>query len=177
MTHLPPTAEASVPHGSRKVVDTAQYALAGFLGLVGAYVVYDATTLDPGFADQPVEPSTFPYVVGGVLILLAVLFAVATARGDVAEAEDGEDVEIADGSDWRTVGLLGLLLLANLILIDFLGWAITGALLFAGAARILGSHSLIRDLAIGTALSLGTWYGFYVGLNIPIPAGILDGVL
>ena len=30
---------------------------------------------------------------------------------------------------------------------------------------------------IGAALSVGTWYGFYVGLGIPIPAGILDGVL
>ena len=35
----------------------------------------------------------------------------------------------------------------------------------------------MRDIAIGVALSLATFYGFYVGLGIPIPAGILDGVL
>ena len=59
----------------------------------------------------------------------------------------------------------------------FIGWAITGALLFAGAAGVLGSRSHVKDLAIGAALSVGTWYGFYVGLGIPIPAGILDGIL
>ncbi len=42
---------------------------------------------------------------------------------------------------------------------------------------MLGSRTPVRDIAIGVALSVGTWYGFYVGLGIPIPAGILDGVL
>ena len=67
--------------------------------------------------------------------------------------------------------------LANVLLVDTLGWAITGALLFAGCAWALGSRTLLKDVAIGAALSLITWYGFYVGLGLPIPAGILDGVL
>ena len=50
-------------------------------------------------------------------------------------------------------------------------------MLFAGAAWVLGSRHWVRDLAIGVALSVGTFYGFYVGLGIPLPAGILDGVL
>lgn len=164
------------PRG-RKVVDTAQYALAAFLAVVGAYVLYDATTLAPGFADQPVQPYTFPYVIGGGLVLLGVLLAVATWRGDVAAAEEGEDVDLTGGSDTRTVALLALAFVVNIALIDVLGWAITGAFLFVAAARILGSRTLLRDVAIGVALSLATFYGFYVGLGIPIPAGILDGIL
>ena len=81
------------------------------------------------------------------------------------------------GSDWRTVALLAGVFALNVALIDWLGWAITGALLFAGAAAALGSRTHVRDLAIGAALSVGTWYGFYVGLGIPIPPGVLDGVL
>ena len=42
----------------------------------------------------------------------------------------------------------------------------------AAAAELGGT-----DVAIGVALSLATFYGFYVGLGIPIPAGILDGIL
>ncbi|WP_139979310.1 tripartite tricarboxylate transporter TctB family protein [Nocardioides litoris] len=173
-THTPPTAEETRP---ARLVDKAQYGLAAFLVVVGAYTLYDATTLEDGFADQPVQPYAVPYVVGAVLVLLGVLLAVATARGDVAEAEDGEDVDLSAGSDWRTVGLLTAVFVLNILLIDWLGWAITGALLFAGAAGVLGSRSHVRDLAIGAALSVGTWYGFYVGLGIPIPAGVLDGVL
>lgn len=166
---------ATAPAGS--LVDRAQYGLAAFLVAVGGYVVYDATTLTAGFADQPVKPSTFPYVVGAVLVLLGIALAVATARGDRPEAEDGEDVDLSQGTDLRTLGMLVAVLLANLLLIDWLGWAITGALLFAGATYALGSRSIVRNLAIGAALSVGSWYAFYVGLGVPIPAGILDGVL
>ena len=160
-----------------KVVDKAQYVLAGFLAVVGIYVVYDATTLTDGFADQPVQPYAFPYVIGGVLIVLAVLLALATARGDVPQAEEGEDVDLTQPSDWVTVAKLVAVFVANILLVDWLGWAITGAILFVGTAYVLGSRTLIRDVAVGVALSVGTWYGFYSGLGLAIPAGILDGVL
>jgi putative tricarboxylic transport membrane protein len=167
---------AGAPPAGR-LVDRAQYGLAAFLAVVGGYVVYDATTLEDSFVDQPVQPWAMPYVVGGALLVLAVLLAVATARGDRPSAEDGEDVDLAGGTDWRTVAMLGGVFVLNILLIDWLGWAITGALLFAGAAGVLGSRTHVRNLAIGAALSVGTWYGFYVGLGIPIPPGILDGVL
>jgi len=160
-----------------KLVDTAQYGLAAFLAVVGAYIVYDATTLSDGFADQPVQPYAFPYVVGTVLIVLAAMLAIATARGDVPAAEEGEDVDLTQPSDWATVIKLAVVFLANILLVDWLGWAITGAMLFVGTAYVLGSRTLIRDVAVGVALSVGTWYGFYSGLGLAIPAGILDGIL
>ena len=163
--------------GRGRVVDTAQYGLAAFLLVVGVVVLVDATGLEKGFADQPVQPYTLGYVIGTVLVLLSVLLAVATYRGDVAEAEGGEDVDLAQGSDWATVAKLGAVFVVVVATISWLGWAIVGAFLFAGTARVLGSRRLILDVAIGTALSLLTWYGFYVGLGIPIPAGVLDGVL
>ncbi|GAA1502377.1 tripartite tricarboxylate transporter TctB family protein [Nocardioides humi] len=160
-----------------RTIDRAQYGLAGFLVVAGGYVLLDAAGLEDGFADQPVQPYTLPYVVGAVLVLLGILLAVATARGDRPEAEEGEDIDLTQGTDVRTVGILAAVLVANIALIDLLGWAITGALLFAGSAAALGSRTWVRDLAVGVALSVGSWYGFYVGLGVPIPAGILDGVL
>jgi putative tricarboxylic transport membrane protein len=168
--------ETVTPAGAR-LVDKAQCGLAAFLAVVGAYVVYDATTLSDGFADQPVQPYAFPYVIGGVLLVLSVMLAIATARGDTPQAEEGEDVDLTQPSDWATVIKLGLVFLANILLIDWLGWAITGAFLFVGTAYVLGSRTLIRDIGVGVALSVGTWYGFYSGLGLAIPAGILDGVL
>lgn len=173
-TDTNPTGET---RASTTVVDKAQYGLAGFLVVAGGYVLYDASTLDKAFADQPVQPYALPYLVGAALLLLGVLLAVATARGDKPEAEEGEDVDLSQGTDLRTIGLLVAVLVANLLLIDWLGWAITGALLFAGTTYVLGSRTWVRNLAIGAALSFGSWYGFYVGLGLPIPAGILDGVL
>ncbi|GAA1734611.1 tripartite tricarboxylate transporter TctB family protein [Aeromicrobium alkaliterrae] len=172
------TLENTPPQADRgKVVDTAQYGLAGFLLVVGVVVLVDAAGLRDGFADQPVQPHTFGYIVGTVLVLLSVLLAVATFRGDVAEEESGEDVDLTQGSDWATVAKLGAIFLVVVLTISWLGWAIVGAFLFAGTAWVLGSRRLLLDVAIGAALSILTWYGFYVGLGIPIPAGILDGVL
>jgi putative tricarboxylic transport membrane protein len=171
-TQQPPTA----PRENR-VVDRAQYALAAGVGIAGAYVIYAATTLRKGFADQTVQPYAVPYVVGAALVFLAVLLAFATARGDVAESEEGEDIDLTKGSDWVTVSKLVAVFVLNLALISWLGWAITGALLFAGTAHVLGARSIVRSLAIGVVLSVGTWYGFYSGLGLAIPAGILDGVL
>lgn len=156
--------------------DRAQYALAGLLAAIGAYTVYDATTLTVGFGD-PVGPRAFPYVVGTVLVGLAILLAVATARGDRPEAEEGEDVDLTHPSDWVTIGKLVAVLVFTILTIGILGWAINGAILFAGSAWALGSRTLVRDVLVGIGLSVASWYAFYVLLDIPLSPGVLDGVL
>ncbi len=165
------------PPATRPAVDRAQYALAAFLAIVGGYVLYDATTLEDGFADQPVQPYAFPYVVGAALVLLGVLLAVATARGDRPQAEEGEDVDLTTPADWLTVGKLVAILVLNILLVNLLGWAITGTLLFAGCAWALGSRTLLRDLIVGAVMAVASWYFFYVGLGVPLSPGILDGIL
>ena len=171
------TTATDTTNPSSRRIDRAQYGLAALLFVIGGVVLYDASTLKPGFSDQPVQPSTFPYVIGTALVVLSGLLAVATRRGDLPHAEEGEDVDLTVRSDWRTVGLLIAVFAGNIALIGILGWAITGALMFAGTAWVLGNRRIYLNLLIGTVLSVGTWYGFYVGLGVPIPAGILDGVL
>ena len=61
--------------------------------------------------------------------------------------------------------------------VGWLGWAISGAVLFVGSAWALGSRTLLRDVLVGAVLSVGSWYLFYVGLDIPLTPGVLDGVL
>lgn len=160
------------------VTDKAQYIVCAVMVAVGAFLIYDALTLEAGFAKvDPVGPKLFPMVIGVVLLVLAAVLAVAIPRGSVGEADAGEDVDPNTPGDWRTVGLLVGLFVAVIVLINPLGWVITGTMLFAGAATILGNHHHIRNLAIGVALSLLSFYAFYSGLGIPLPAGILDGIL
>jgi putative tricarboxylic transport membrane protein len=82
-THARPSPPVHRPPDSG--VDQAQYGFAAVLAVVGAYTIYDATTLNVGF-DDPVGPRVFPYAVGAVMVALGVLLAVATARGDRAAA-------------------------------------------------------------------------------------------
>lgn len=157
-------------------VDKAQYGMAVLLAALGIYTIIDATTLKVGFAD-PVGPRVFPYLIGSVMVLLAILLAIATARGERGEKEEGEDIDPDAQPDMMTVLKLVAILVFNIATIDFLGWAVTGAILFAGCAWALGSRTLLRDILIGVVISVGSWYFFYSGLGIPLSPGILDGIL
>jgi putative tricarboxylic transport membrane protein len=157
-------------------VDRAQFGLAAVLALVGIYTIVDARGLNVGFGD-PIGPRVFPYIIGSAMVLLAVLLAIATARGDVPAAEEGEDIDLTTAPDWLTLGKLVAILVINILLVNVLGWAITGAFVFAGCAWALGSRTLLRDVVVGVVLSVGSWYFFYVGLGVPLSPGILDGIL
>jgi len=170
-----PTPAAESPR-SAPDRDLAQLGLAALLVVVGAYTFWEATTLRVGFGD-PVGPRAFPYVIGAVTVLLGVLLAIATLRGDVPEAEGGEDVDLRHPADWVTVLKLVGVFLFTVLTISFLGWAVSGALLFVGSAWSLGSRTLVRDVIVGLVLSVASWYFFHEGLGVILPAGILDGVL
>ena len=156
--------------------DLAQLGLAALLVVVGAYTFYDATTLRVGFGD-PVGPRVFPYAIGAVTVVLGILLALATLRGSVPQAEGGEDIDLRQPADWVTVLKLVGVLLFTVLTISFVGWALSGAVLFVGSAWALGSRTLVRDVIVGLVLSVGSWYFFHEGLGVILPAGILDGVL
>jgi putative tricarboxylic transport membrane protein len=172
------TTDKTVTPDKPKRVDRAQYLICVVLVAVGAFLIVDALRLTAGFAKvDPVGPRAFPIVIGAVLILLAVVLAIAIPRGSVGEADAGEDVDPDAPSDWRTVGLLVGLFVAVIVLVQPLGWVITATLFFAGSVAVLGNRHWVRNLAIGLALSLASFYAFYSGLGIPLPAGVLDGIL
>ncbi|WP_233213428.1 tripartite tricarboxylate transporter TctB family protein [Mycobacterium hubeiense] len=172
------TTETEKQTPQQRSVDKAQYIVCAVLVAVGAFLIYDALTLEAGFAKvDPVGPKFFPIAIGIILIVLAVILAVAIPRGSVGEADAGEDVDPNTPGDWRTVGLLVGLFIAVILLVNPLGWVITSTLLFAGAATILGNRHYVRNLVIGAVLALVSFYAFYSGLGIPLPAGILDGIL
>jgi putative tricarboxylic transport membrane protein len=156
----------------------AEYGVCVFLTVAGIVVLVDALQLSNNRTGvDPLGPKPVPVFVGSLLILLAMLLAIAVARGSQGEAEAGEDIDLNQRVDLKTVLLLLGVFIANIVLIDLLGWVISGGLLFYGSAIALGSRHFIRDLVISAALSLGTFYGFAIGLGVGLPAGILQGIL
>jgi putative tricarboxylic transport membrane protein len=173
------TTEASsggtAPH---RVRDRAQFGLCAALALLGVVVIVDASRIGHvTSSNDPIGPRAMPFVVGVLLLVVSVLYALDVARGGVGEQEAGEDVELGAPADWRTVGLLAGAFALNAVLMERLGWVISGALLFALSAFALGNRHHVRGLAIGIALSLITFYAFAIGLGVNLPAGILQGIL
>ena len=170
-----PSGSAAQPERSRNIPELV---LCAGLAVAGAVVLLDALQLSNNRTGvDPLGPKPVPVFVGTALIVLAAILAVAVARGDRAEAEGGEDIDLQSPVDVRTVLLLCGVFAANIALIDLLGWVISGGLLFYGLVITLGSRHFVRDLAISVVLALATFYGFAIGLGVPLPAGILQGIL
>ncbi|MFF4171567.1 tripartite tricarboxylate transporter TctB family protein [Streptomyces sp. NPDC001744] len=156
----------------------SELGVGALLFLLGVLVLADALTLgDTAGGRGPVGPATVPLVVGCGLLVVSVLLAVDVLRGGRGEAEAGEDVDLTEPADRRTVLLLTGVFLAFAVLIGPVGFPVAGALLFWGAAHVLGSRHLRRDPLIAAALSLLTYVVFDRLLGVPLPGGPLMGVI
>ncbi|MEU6876599.1 tripartite tricarboxylate transporter TctB family protein [Streptomyces sp. NPDC046712] len=156
----------------------SELGVSALLLLIGVLVLTDALTMTVDIAQRgPVGPKTVPVVVGAGLLVVAVLLAIDVLRGGRGESEGGEDIDLSEPSDWRTVLLLAGVFLAFAVLIGPVGFPVAGALLFWGAAYALGSRHLHRDPLIAAGLSLLTYVVFNNLLGVPLPGGPLMGVL
>jgi putative tricarboxylic transport membrane protein len=168
----------SSPTLAARLKGRAELGVALLLGAAGALVIWDAARISTPYSQSdPVGPKTLPFIVGAMLLVCAVLLAVNVLRGGQGEAEGGEDVDLTHPADWKTVLPLAGAFILNILLIDWAGWVISGTVLFWGSVLALGSRHYIRDGLISVALSLLTFYGFYLGLGIALPAGLLEGIL
>jgi putative tricarboxylic transport membrane protein len=163
------------------VTDTrnrSELGICALLAVLGVLVLVEAIRMPTDFVQRgPVGPKAVPVVVGVLLLVVAVLLARDVLRGGRGEAEGGEDVDLSAPSDWRTVLLLSAAFLANAALIGVVGFPISGAILFWGAAYALGSRNFVRDPLIAAALSIVTFFLFNNLLGVPLPGGPLMEVL
>ncbi|MGY6655694.1 tripartite tricarboxylate transporter TctB family protein [Amycolatopsis sp. TRM77291] len=144
------------------------------LVVLGVLVLTDALSIPTDFAQRgPVGPKAVPILVGSLLLLVAVLLARDVLRGGKGKAEGGEDVDLTAPADLRTVLLLCGAFLANAALIGLVGFPISGAILFWGAAYALGSRNLVRDPLIAAGMSVVTFLVFNNLLGVPLPGGPL----
>ncbi|MEV5613400.1 tripartite tricarboxylate transporter TctB family protein [Streptomyces sp. NPDC052225] len=168
-----------VPEARRSWLrEHSELGVCAMLLALGVLVLTDALTMNVEITQRgPVGPKTVPVVVGVGLLVVALLLAVDVLRGGRGEAEGGEDVDLTEPADWRTVLLLAGVFLGAAVLIEPIGFPVAGALLFWGAAYALGSRRLDRDPLIAAVLSLLTYVVFDQLLGVPLPGGPLMGVL
>ncbi|WP_431283117.1 tripartite tricarboxylate transporter TctB family protein [Humitalea sp. 24SJ18S-53] len=122
-----------------------------------------------------VGPTLVPYLVASLLIVLGLGLCVAALRGGWSHELD--DMQHPPPTNWRALGLLLAGLVANLALIEWLGFIIAASVQFTLVAAAFGSTRLLRDLGIGIAVCLTAYLMFSRLLGVNIGAGILDGIL
>ncbi|GAA2490224.1 tripartite tricarboxylate transporter TctB family protein [Terrabacter carboxydivorans] len=158
--------------------DRAQYGMCAALAGLGIILLVNSAQLAPvASTNDSLGPKVIPTVLGILLLITSVFYAVDIHRGGVGAADEGEDVDLSAKADWKTVGLLVVIFAASAAFMEPLGWVIAGTLLFSGSAYALGNRHVIRGLLVGLAISLATFYAFAIGLGVNLPAGILQGIL
>ncbi|MDA1363087.1 tripartite tricarboxylate transporter TctB family protein [Glycomyces luteolus] len=174
-----PAADAAGPEADSAAEapgrDLAQLWVCGFMAVLGTLVIIDAASLGAaGASNDPIGPKPVPIILGILLYAVAAFYALDAIRG--GHGED-EGAHAGDRLDWKTIAALCAVFIANALLIDWLGWVISGSILFWGSAIVLGSRRYLIAGAVAVALALATFYGFAIGLGIGLPAGVLQGIL
>ncbi len=159
----------------RRWDELGELLLAIAVALFGVAVVWQTTLIRITPVSSRVGPRVIPYIVGGGLIILGLWLAVEAVTGRATRpTADSEDADPTLPTDWPTVGMLVASLVVYLLLIERAGFVVASALLFFGATFAMGSRRVIRDLAIGVALSLVVYLVFTRALDLRLPAGVLN---
>ncbi len=172
-----PAEPAPQPPGGRRGIAWSEVALCLVLLGVGTVVLIETARLHVPAVANVVGPRYFPTLVGISLILAGVLLGREVLAGRRAEPEAGEDVDVRAPTDWRALGMLALALATHILFLKLVGYVLAVTVLFALAARGLGSTRFVRDLGIGTVLGLIVYLAFDYGLGITLPTGPLEGLL
>jgi putative tricarboxylic transport membrane protein len=135
------------------------------LGLIAAW----QTTEIPQSAYAAVGPRAFAWAAAFMLIVMGGLLALDALRGGWShETDDFGEVDWPGGL-WMLGGLL-----ANVALIDIVGFILASTVLFALTARAFGSRQLMRDAIIGFLLAFVAYIGFDRVLGYKIGTGLIE---
>lgn len=137
--------------------------LGGGLFALGALIAVE-TMLTPSAGRGVVGPALFPYLISAGLMLVALSLLREAFAGHVAH--DG-GLEL----DLRAVVLVAAGLAAQFLLIEYLGWIPSAALLFVAVARAFGNRRYLLNAVFGLVLAGGTFAVFNYGLDLNLPIG------
>lgn len=150
-----------------------EYVLTGFIGLLGVSVLLGTGGITVPGSSNTVGPRFFPYIVGGLLVLVAVALAFAVWRGDQASSEESEDVDADRPLDWTAIAVIVVAFGAHALLINVVGWPLAVTVMFAAVAKALGAGGWVRPLLAGGIMSVLVWIIFVKALGVALPGGTL----
>ena len=119
-----------------------------------------------------VGPTVFPYITMTGMIVLSLLLIVAAVRGGWQPQEEKETP-----TDWKAMGIVVAGLVANLVLIQPLGFTAASVVMFVLVCYGFGSKRTLRDVMLGLILALAAYFGFARALGVNIGAGFIENQL
>lgn len=145
-------------------VDRSDAGAAVVILLGAAVYVRKALTFRPFLRTEPLGPSTFPLLVGGMMLLLGAALLRSALRGGTPGPGGGV------ARNWRSGALWGLVLLYALALTP-LGFPLTTGLFLLLGFLVTGVRP-VRAVLLAFLLTAAMWYGFRL-LGVRLTVGEL----
>jgi putative tricarboxylic transport membrane protein len=138
------------------------------IGVIALIATFSISS--PRYGWSITGPRFAPLIASIALILLALAFLLRTWwRQDRGWAEHVH-AELS-ATHWPTPGLLLALLIAYVLLLGPLGYALATTIFVWLAAWLLGSDRPVRDVTVGLALGVVAGIVFGEWLNVQLPTG------
>ncbi len=144
--------------------DRAALVIAAFLAILAVIIGYSTANTHGGSVTR-IGPAVFPYAISIVLFILAIWTMFEAFRGEFPEREAQAPGPVL----WIVGGLA-----AQMLLLNVAGFSIATGLLFAATARGFGKTKLWVTIPAGIVLSFVVWILFAKGLQLSLPAGLLE---
>ncbi|MFI8527357.1 tripartite tricarboxylate transporter TctB family protein [Promicromonospora sukumoe] len=190
-----PVSTAHTPAAAAAQQNQGSVPLAVVVLVVAAYLAYGTVTMEVSDSAAPPGPQFFPVIVTVVASVVGLLLLAQGIRGRLRPAArqgagsggSGPDAaagtgpapasgDAAERIDWRQVAIVAGTFGAFILILEPVGWLVSGALLFAGVSYGLGSTKHLVNIGAGLALSSVIQLAFAGGLGLPLPSGILAGI-
>lgn len=136
--------------------------LAALVIIVGSVLyLLEARTFQPFLRAEPLGPATFPYLIGGMTLLLGTLLLISSFR---------QPRVVARSAATPTIPLvLWLLLAAYAVTFGRLGFPLSTAVFLSVSFRLLGVRPWGKAVLFGVLFTAAGWYGFgALGVRLPI---------
>lgn len=132
--------------------------------VLGVFVTIETIEMPVSAAGGGGGPKLFPFIIAAGLVVVGIwLLYEAYAKHPSEE----QRVEL----DWAPVATIALGFVAMILLLETLGWIITGTILFLAGARAFGSRRYAVNALIGLGLTGLTYLVFDYGLSLDLPLG------
>ena len=124
-------------------------------------------------------PGLYPLIVGAALILTsaACLIQNLVSTEPVASSIEGTEPAVAGRGAPRKAWLLIAALIFYAVALKPLGFPVALTLLLIASIRIFGYRNWLSNFAIAVLLTVIAYVVFIVWLKVPLPLGILAGLL
>jgi hypothetical protein len=151
---------------------SAELAVAAFFFAIGAIVIYDSVRLGIGWADDGPRPGYFPFYVGLIICISALVNAV---RAILAPA--------AKNKTFVEVGQLKMVLTVlvptaiYVLAVTWIGIYVASTLFIAFFMRWLGKYAWWKAAAVSLGASVVFFVIFEKWFQVPLPKGPLESLL